>query len=34
VISALAPFLAGFGLFFTGIHLLAPPETSLTGRAA
>jgi phosphate:Na+ symporter len=32
VISALAPFLAGLGLFFTGVHFIAANLTPLVGR--
>lgn len=32
MISALAPFLAGLGLFFTGVHFIAANLTPLVGR--
>jgi len=32
VIAALAPFLAGLGLFFTGVHFIAENLTPLVGR--
>ena len=34
MIAGIAPFLAGLGLFFCGIHFIAANLTSLAGRKA